>query len=98
MKTMWAVAACAVALAACEKTTVVPSPSAGSGTTKEIVKEVVPVPTPGPQGAPGPQGPEGAKGAQGPSGPQGATGPEGPKGETGSGGTTVVVPPPAEKK
>ena len=51
---------------------------------------VVPVPTPAPQSAPGPQGEPG---------PAGAPGPQGEKGE--SGGTTVIVPPPApepEKK
>ncbi|MCC6534245.1 MAG: hypothetical protein IT531_16975 [Burkholderiales bacterium] len=61
---------------------------------------VVPVPsTPGPAGPPGPQGSPGSPGTPGPAGAPGPQGEQGKKGD--SGGTTVIVPPPApepEKK
>jgi len=60
---------------------------------------VVPVAVPGPagpQGAPGEKGSQGPQGEAGSAGPQGEAGSAGPEGKPGeSGGTTVVVPPPA---
>jgi hypothetical protein len=83
------VALIAIALGGCEKkeTVVVPSsPPAKSpapAPAPEKSTTVVPVPVP----VPGPQGPAGEKGEKG------------EKGEPGRGGdTTIIVPPPADKK
>jgi hypothetical protein len=90
---------CAVVLTACEKkeTTVVPAPSAGPTTSREVIreKERVVVPTPGPS-TPGPAGPPGPSGAPGPEGAKGDTGSTGAPGSPGRSSTTIVVPPPSK--
>jgi Collagen triple helix repeat (20 copies) len=69
----------ALSLAACQKSEVVPQP-------------VVVTPVPGPAGV---SGATGATGSTGSTGSTGATGSPGEQGATGSGGTTVIVVPPA---
>jgi len=81
------VVASVVALAGCEKTTVVEPRPASS----PPAKEVVPVPVPGPQGPAGAQGPKGEPGAQGQQSEPGAQMKK-------EGDTTINVNPPPEKK
>lgn len=76
LSTMFAAVLMALALIACERTTV-------------STPAVVAVPVPGPTvSVPGPAGPTGATGAQGSTGSTGATGYTGDTGATGSTGNT----------
>lgn len=79
-------------LAGCEKTTVNPPATVVQPTVteKEVQKEVVPVPVPGPQG---PAGEKGEKGEPGTSGAEGPKGEPGEKGEPGQTGDAVIVVP-----
>jgi len=76
LSTMFAAVLMALALIACERTTV-------------STPAVIAVPVPGPTvSVPGPAGPTGATGAQGSTGSTGATGYTGDTGATGSTGST----------
>ena len=83
-----------LALAACDKPTVVNVPAENA--PAETV--IVPVPVPGPAGekgdtgASGDQGNAGKAGTTGATGEQGAAGEQGAQGETG-GDTTIIIPP-----